>query len=206
MKIVTVLKTSESYKKEYVDLIYDQCKKFAPDIEFVCISNDPTVPGYKEMINDFPKWWPKVELFRIPGPVLYFDIDTVLVRDIDTIIQEAMKHEFVCLRDFYKEKDNLQRTIGSGVMFWNKDMSYLYDKFMEAPDKYMKECTTTRWWGDQGFIEMNLKETPVFWQDIVPNKVVSWKVHCKFGIPKEVSIIAFHGRPRPWEVTLPKII
>lgn len=203
MKIVTVLKTSSSYKKEYVDLIHKQCQKFAPGIEFVCISNDKTVPGYKEMINDFPKWWPKVELFRIPGPVLYLDIDTVIIKNIESIINEAMKHEFVCLRDFYKEKDKLERTIGSGVMFWNKDMSYLYDKFMENPDKYMKECTTTRWWGDQGFIEMNLKEKHIFWQDIVPNKVVSWKVHCKFGIPDEATIIAFHGRPRPWEVSLP---
>jgi hypothetical protein len=202
MKIVTVLKTSDSFKKEYVDLIYEQCKKFAPSHEFVCISNDKRVPGYKQMINDFPRWWPKVEMFNIQGPVLYLDIDTVIVKNISTLIQEASKYEFVCLRDFYKERLKLERTIGSGVMFWNKDMSYLYQKFMRDPNRHMAECTTSRWWGDQGFIEKHHREKPVFWQDILPNKVVSWKEHCKSGVPDSASIIAFHGNPRPWEVKM----
>lgn len=201
MKIVTVMKTSPSYKKEYVDLLYKQCKKYAPDIEFICISDDVNVPGYKKMINDFPKWWPKVEIFNLKGPVLYLDIDTVILNDITDIINEAKKYEFVCLRDFYKEKDNLERTVGSGIMFWTGDMSYLYEEFIANPNEYMRICNTERWWGDQGFIEMKLKNKPVFWQDILENKIVSWKVHCRSGIPPDAGIIAFHGKPRPWEVS-----
>lgn len=200
MKLVTVLRTSDSYKKEYVDMIYSQCKKFAPNIEFVCISDDENVPGYSKMFHDWPKWWPKIEIFRIHGPVLYLDLDTIIVKNIDELINAAKTHDFVSLRDFYKEKDKLERTIGSGVLFWRGDMTYLYEEFLKNPERHMKECTTGRWWGDQGFIEKHLKETPTFWQDVAPNKIVSWKMHCKFGIPKDAAIVAFHGKPKPWEV------
>lgn len=202
MKIVTVLRTSDSYKKEYVDLLHVQCKRHAPNIEFVCISDDERVFGYQKMEHDWPKWWPKIEIFKIKGPVLYLDLDTLVVDSLDGMINEASKHQFVGIRDFYKDSAKLERTLGSGVMYWNGDFSYLYDIFKQDPQRHMKECTTGRWWGDQGFIEKHLKTPPAFWQDITPKKLVSWKVHCKNGIPNDASIVAFHGKPKPWEIKL----
>lgn len=202
MKIVTVLRTSKDYKKDYVDLLYNQCKKHAPHIEFVCLSDDPKVPGYLKLEHDWPKWWPKIEIFKIHGPVLYMDLDTVVLRPVDDMILEASKYDFVSIRDFYKDKDKLERSVGSGLMYWKGDMSYLYEEFKKDPTRHMNECTTGRWWGDQGFIERYLKEKPVFWQHISPNRVVSWKMHCRFGIPKDASVIAFHGKPKPWEVKI----
>jgi lipopolysaccharide biosynthesis glycosyltransferase len=201
MKIVTVLRTSESYKKEYVELLHRQCEKYAPEFEFTCISDDTSVPGYLEMKHDWPKWWPKIEIFKLKGPVLYLDLDTVIVNRIDDLIKTAAKHDFVVIRDFYKSA-KLERTIGSGIMYWKNDMSYLYEEFIKNPEQHMLECTTSRWWGDQGFIEKNIGKTKVsYWQDITPNNVISWKVHCKGGIiPKTAVIIAFHGKPKPWEV------
>jgi hypothetical protein len=200
VKIVTVLRTSDSYKKEYVDLIYNQCKTHAPNLEFVCISDDESVPGYQKMEHDWPTWWPKIEIFKIKGPVLYLDLDTIVVDSLDYMLNEAIKHEFVAIRDFYKDSAKLERSLGSGVMFWNGDFSYLYDIFKQDPVTHMQECSTNRWWGDQGFIEKHLKISPVFWQDIAPDKLVSWKVHCKNGIPNDAAIVAFHGKPKPWEV------
>jgi hypothetical protein len=201
MKIVTVLKTSNDYKKEYVDLLYKQCQKYAPKIEFVCISDDPSVPGYIKMEHDWPRWWPKMEIFKIPGPVLYLDLDTIIVSDLNEIIKKASQYEFVGIRDFYKDR-RMERTLGSGVMFWTGDMKYLYEEFLKNPQKNMDECTTGRWWGDQGFIEKTIKHKVVYWQDILPRKIVSWKVHCKAGVPKDASIIAFHGKPKPWDIKL----
>jgi hypothetical protein len=202
MKIVTVLRTSDSYKKEYVELIYNQCKKFISHLEFICISDDIKVPGYVKMEHDWPKWWPKMEIFKIRGPVLYLDLDTVIIKNIDSILEEAQKHEFIAIRDFYKEKDKLKRTLQSAIIFWKNDLSYLYEEFKKNPNKHMKECNNEKWWGDQGFIEKHIKTDPVYWQDIVPDKIVSWKLHCKDGIPKNASIIAFHGKPKPWDVKI----
>lgn len=202
MKIVTVLKTSIDYKKSYVELLYKQCKKYAPDIEFLCISDDPSVPGYIKMEHDWPRWWPKMEIFKIPGPVLYLDLDTIIVKDLRPMLDNISQYEFIAIRDFYKDH-KMERTLGSGVMFWNGNMKYLYDEFLKDPQKNMDECSTTRWWGDQGFIEKTIKNNVVYWQDIVPNKLVSWKVHCKNGIPADADIIAFHGKPKPWDIILP---
>jgi hypothetical protein len=202
MKIVTVLKTSNEYKKEYVDLIYKQCQKYAPNVEFICISDDPTVPGYVKMEHNWPRWWPKMEIFKIHGPVLYLDLDTIVFRDLKPILDNILKYEFVAIRDFYKDH-RMQRTLGSGVMFWKGDMKYLYDEFLKDPEKNMAECMTSRWWGDQGFIEKTIKTPVVYWQDVFPKKLVSWKVHCRGGIPSDAVIIAFHGKPKPWEIKLP---
>jgi hypothetical protein len=202
MKIVTVLKTSADYKKEYVDLLYNQCKKYAPGVDFVCISDDSTVPGYVKMEHAWPRWWPKMEIFKIPGPVLYLDLDTIIVANLEEIINKASQYEFVGIRDFYKSH-KMQRTLGSGVMFWTGNMKYLYDEFRKDPEKNMAECTSTRWWGDQGFIEKTIKHNVVYWQDITPKKLVSWKVHCRGAVPHDAAIIAFHGKPKPWDIKLP---
>jgi hypothetical protein len=202
MKIVTVLKTSNDYKKKYVELLYDQCQKYGHGIEFVCISDDPSVPGYVKMEHGWPRWWPKMEIFKIQGPVLYLDLDTIIVSDLKSILDSIPQYEFIAIRDFYKDH-KMQRTLGSGVMAWTGDMKYLYDEFRKDPEKNMAECTTSRWWGDQGFIEKTIKNNVVYWQDIAPNKLVSWKVHCKNGVPKNAAIIAFHGKPKPWDIRLP---
>ena len=202
MKIVTVLKTSNDYKKDYVELLYKQCQKYAPGIEFVCISDDPSVPGYVKMEHAWPRWWPKMEIFKIQGPVLYLDLDTIIVSDLKPILENVTKYDFVAIRDFYKDR-RMQRTLGSGVMAWNGDMKYLYDEFLKDPERHMQECTTSRWWGDQGFIEKTIKHHVVYWQDVFPQKLVSWKVHCRNGVPKDAAIIAFHGKPKPWDIKLP---
>lgn len=202
MKIVTVLKTSNDYKKEYVDLLYKQCQKYAPNIDFVCISDDPSVPGYVKMEHAWPRWWPKMEIFKIPGPVLYLDLDTIIISDLTELLEKASQCEFVGIRDFYKDR-RMERTLGSGVMFWSGDMKYLYDEFLKNPEKNMAECTTTRWWGDQGFIEKTIRHNVAYWQDITPKKLVSWKVHCRSGVPHDAAIIAFHGKPKPWDIKLP---
>lgn len=104
-------------------------------------------------------------------------------------------------------KDKCVAVVGNSQSFFNKNYAnfkYLYDIFAENPERHMEECNNERWWGDQGFIEKYIKTDPVYWQDIVPNEIISWKVHCKFGIPKEASIIAFHDNPKSWHVEIPK--
>lgn len=201
MKIVTVLRSSQEYKKDYVHTIHDQCLKYASNSEFICISDDPDVPGYVPMKHNWPKWWGKIEAFTIEGPVLFLDLDTVIVDDIDYLDDVIRQREFMCLRDFYKNP-RMVRTVASGIMTWKGDMSYVYKKFLEDPEGYMEKCITERWFGDGGFIEMTV-DNPIYLQDVIPGAIVSYKAHCKNGVPKGADIVAFHGKPRPWEVKFP---
>ena len=60
--------------------------------------------------------------------------------------------------------------------------------------------------GDQAFIEDALTGStqlrPLFWQDLLPGQVVSYKNHIrgKEKFPARARVVCFHGKPRPWGV------
>lgn len=198
MKLVTVLKTGGIYEPKHVETLYNQCKEHAKDLEFVCISDSEDVPGYMPMKHNWPHWWGKLEMFQIKESVLYLDLDTIVFRDISNLVSKIKNEKFVCLRDFYWTP-KMERTVASGVLAWKGDVSFLYEEFKKNPEKNMEENKTPRWWGDQGFIERHIRGQKYF-QDLAPREIVSWKAHCKNRIPEDCSIIAFHGKPKPWEL------
>ena len=58
-----------------------------------------------------------------------------------------------------------------------------------------------RGWGDQGFVRDHWHGRVVFWQDALPDAVVSYKADVLGkGIDRGKAIVLVsHGRPRPWE-------
>lgn len=190
--ILTVLRSGRDFSAQNVERIYEQSRPY----RFLCISDVTLRVPHIPMQHDWPRWWGKIEAFNIPGPVLYMDLDTAITGDITPLLDAAETHDFIMLKPFSKNRKGW----ASGLMSWRGDMSSLYDTFVQDPQKHMKQCTTFDNWGDQGFISHNTPVEPRAWQDLLPGKVVSWKHHCKDGIPEEASIICFHGKPRPWEV------
>lgn len=198
VKIVTVLKRGGDFKPEHVERLRDQCKRFASDVPFHCLTDHPSVPN-RWLLNDgFPAWWSKMELFRIEGPVLYMDLDTTVVDDLSPLLSAAFDHSFVAIRDFLGYPKT--RTIGSGLMAWNGWNGEIYDAFARAPLAHMARCSTSRLWGDQGFIEPFIIDRVKFWQDVTPEAVVSFKKHCRDGVPEGARVVCHHGKPRPWEI------
>jgi len=68
--------------------------------------------------------------------------------------------------------------------------SYL-EKFYPNPQKHIERAGT---YGDQWWIEQRVKDL-FFWQDLYPDQVVSFKVHCRKGLPDQAKIVCYHGRP-----------
>jgi hypothetical protein len=161
----------------------------------VCFS-DVDVPCERiPLIHDWPGWWSKLEIFRFsyPRPVLYVDLDTTFVDDPAPLWRES----FTMLERVGRPGD-----VGSGVMSFAGDYSYLYRAF--DPSRHIKEYSTTAKWGDQSFIRDQLKVRP----DRFPASLcASYKHHCTdygkrpFSIPDpDTRVVYFHGKPRPWEV------
>lgn len=170
------------------------------DYRFVCLS-DVDVPCERiPLEHNWLGWWSKIELFRLDGPLLYFDLDTVICGDISGLAEEADWWDFTLLRDFYREKG-----LATGVMGWNRSLIWLYDKFREDPDGLMRSCGSA---GDQCFVEQNIDKHIVdSWQTRLPGQIVSYKVNVRkpvltrheFGdgsIPEGARVICFHGAPR----------
>lgn len=190
--IATVLRSGGEYLPEHVAALRDQCAQFAPAHRFVCVTD---LHGRLDcetiaLDHDWPGWWAKMEVFKLPGPVLYLDLDTVIVRDISPVIELAADDHFVILRDFYRGRTN-RHAMQSSMMWWKDDVSHLYREFAAEPRFYMG--------GDQEWLEQHYAGEFAFWQDVAPRAIGSWKASER---TKNERVIIFHGKPRPWEVNL----
>lgn len=202
LTVACVYRTGGEYsRRSVVDLLASVAPQLArTPHRVVCLTDSDEDLGCERvpLQHGWPGWWSKIELFRpgaLPdGPKFYLDLDTVAVRPMDDIV---LGHTFTVLTNFWSDE-----RIGSGLMAWSVDLSALYAKFAADPQRHMDECVTTERWGDQGFIRFNSPVQPQRWQTLHPGRVVSFKRHCvpAAKIPREASIVCFHGRPRPWQL------
>lgn len=205
LTVACVLKSGGIYDATWVARLRDGVARHLPiEHRFVCLS-DVDVPCERiPLVHGWPGWWSKIELFKLPGPVLFFDLDTAIVGDLSEIAQTAQRSSFAMLRDFYRLGDG----VGSGVMAWDDDdlVSKLYRDFAREPSVLQGRYAAG---GDQAFIEVHFDERLVTrWQDVLPGQIVSYKVHCRggvspvsgqrtgLGIPDGARVVCLHGTPK----------
>lgn len=199
LTVACVLKSGGEYKQDYVRaLSYAVATNLKVPHRFKCLSDLPG-EGYTtiELVNDFPGWFSKIELFRkgiFPGPVFYIDLDTAITGSLDDIV---LGHTFTVLENFWTPG-----TIGSGLMAWNCDLTAIYDAFCADPKAAMAEYTTRQKFGDQGFIQAHSPVPLEHWQTKFPGRVASYRKHCLNGVPEGVSVICYGGKVRPWNTKL----
>lgn len=209
LTVCCVLRSGGDYKPAHVTHLRDGVRRHLKmRHRFLCLTDLSVDCEMVPLRNNWPGWWAKIELFHadMPRPCLYFDLDTLIIGALDAI---AIGHRFTVLENFWS-KDR----IGSGMMAWDCDLSSINDAFAKSPDKFIKEYRTQAKWGDQGFIRDHATIQMDRWQRKYPGKVVSYKHHCRPGvdpkskiigkpvIPAGAAVIAYHGRPRPWETPL----
>lgn len=193
LTVACVLKSGGIYDHIWVMRLQAMVAQHLPiPHRFVCLS-DMWVPCERiPLEHNWPGWWSKVELFKLEGPVLYFDLDTAIVGDLTDIARQASECAFVVLQDFYR----LGLGIGSGVMAWN-DLDLvrgLYTRFAENPEGWQRKAGRR---GDQGYLEdVATTENWDRWQDLLPGQIVSYKVHCRNGVPANARVVCLHGEPK----------
>lgn len=179
MLVACVLRSGGPYTPEYVRRLKDGVDANLSGHTFVCLS-DCNVPCERiPLETDWPGWWAKIEVLKLPGPVLYLDLDTVITGDLSEIT--AYPHRFTMLADFMHDR------LASGVMAWNGDWSHLYRDY-DPTRNYPGH-------GDQGYIAGKVKAER--FQDLFPGQIVSRKKGPRN--PNE-RIVCFHGHPRPHQV------
>lgn len=210
LTVACVLRSGPEYRVEHVlALAAGVSRHLSRPHRFVCLT-DCGIAGGQVMIragiepiplkHRWPGWWSKVELFSpglFDGPVFYSDLDALIVGSLDDLVDG---HRFTVLRNFW----NAGR-IGSGLMAWDADLSAIYERFRLAPSAAMKQYVTTERWGDQGWINAHSPIRPELWQVKHPGRVISYKKHVLpngGAVPADVSVICYHGQPRPWNSPL----
>ena len=190
-----VLRTGGIYGPQHVQWLARQI----PGL--VCLSDIPVcgVPTI-ELQYHWPGWWSKMELFGplIDDDILFFDLDTVIVGDIGRLCVGKT----TALRDFYYPD-----MFASGLMYIRQeDKRAVWMAWLKHPASNMARHRRLPSLGDQGFLSTRL--TADRWQDVLPGQIVSYKVHCKDGVPPGAAVVCFHGKPKPWDVTadwIPKL-
>lgn len=199
MLLACVLKSGGVYNAGHVARLQAGLATHLSGHSLVCLS-DVEVPCERiPLEHDWPGWWSKLELFRpdIDDDILFFDLDTVIVRDISEFAQVCRT---TTLSDFHSD-----RNMASGLMYLaQEDRAPVWDAFMCEPDRIIRLHRTA---GDQGFLrEFKHLRTAPRWQNKFPGQVISYKKHIqrKGGdseLPADARIVCFHGQPRPWQIT-----
>lgn len=181
-------------------------------------------PMIKQPLADWgisgPKqsWWYKIQMFNPAlhsGPLLYFDLDTVIVRNIDWIWQQNLTY-FWAPRDFKYLWSPGHQGVNSSVMWWDTvRYSYVWDNF-DATNM----TRNLKYRGDQDYISDIIPKNQRRFLDT--DQIQSWRWQCLDGgydfarkrhktpgsgtvFPDTTSVLIFHGSPKPQDVSDPVI-
>jgi hypothetical protein len=197
---VTCLKWGDAYGPEYVNRLYAGVTANLPDDfagKFVCFTDnsEEICEGVecRPIPVDLPTWWGKLSLFKrgvFPDGerVFYFDLDTVIVGDLERIL--SYNGPFAILRDFYRPEG-----YGSAMMAWEAG------KYCHIWDTYEAVSKLSGGWielegGDQAWVE-RVQETAERLQDVYRGQISSFKVDSSVFPAKTTSVVCFHGEPKP---------
>lgn len=202
--VVCVLRGGGEYAPEHVKALHAQVQRGWPvdvPLRFVALTDTPIGRnGVEErpLRTLWRGWWSKMELFSAAqddlGDILYFDLDTMIVGRLDEI---AAVRQLTLLTDFYRPE-----RVQSGMMYLPaKDRPEAQAAWIEDPD-----TVANRWRGDGEFLDAIWRSKAARWQEVLPDRIVSYKVHVRQrkgqSIPPGARVVCFHGRPRPWATVL----
>ena len=223
---VVCIKHGTLYSADYVNKLYRAvCRNTTRDFDFTCYTDDRSgIDGAIRRMElprkDLLGWWHKLFLFSPefvtmvgPGQVLYLDLDTIIVGNIDEFLDfESIDAPLAILRDmgsWQTSKAPANCNWGSAIMSWQVGWGYrIWKSFTRDVGQEMRGHGH----GDQGYIKYAVQPDDVrFWQDFLSprSQVISYKWQIRDPnrgtpdppVPDGTAVICFHGVPRPHEVT-----
>jgi len=225
---VVCLKHGTKYSADHVNKLYNMVQRhLAVPHNFYCFTeNVKDLSDDIRTIHLFPHpkisgWWWKPYIFKAGhfpegDTILFFDLDMVIIGNIDMLIT-YLPGEFVGLRDVSRKFKADLNKLGSAVMRWTAgEHSDLWDELEKSPN------LTKSFHGDQDWIWHRKRDQIEFF----PDKWIQsykWEIRSreeltqqgsKFlfkevrnpEIDPETAVLAFHGTPNPEDVQDPIIV
>lgn len=212
------------YDFGYVDKLYRAlCRNLSPNVRlhvYTESNRDVPSPYVKHDLQEWPgirgpkqSWWYKIQLFNpdyYAGPLLYFDLDTVIVNNIDWIWQQKTNY-FWAARDFKYLFRPRRATINSSVMWFDTTrFSNIYTDF--NPKDVVKRIKP--WHGDQDYIHEHIPVASLKYLDTTRIRSYKWEIKeggynfntrkhhapgADTNLNEDTSVLIFHGNPKPHE-------
>lgn len=214
---VICVKHGTKYSELHVNRLYNMVKRHLTiPFTFYCLTEDyKNIDSNIKIIPLFsdPRitgWWWKTyifypEHFNNNDLNLYFDLDMVIVNNIDKLVKYLPGH-FIGLEDLGRVFNRPQK-LGSAVLRWQGSMyKDIWEKFIKNPDISKKFPG-----GDQDWIwdlhKKQLKFYPKSWilsykwevrsmsELVRKNNKLFFKDIRNVELDKETAVLAFHGTP-----------
>lgn len=216
-KIIICIKWGTKFGAEYVNRLYNMSRRnITGDFRLVCFTDitegllpeietrDLPVLGCKHPDRSNGKW-PKValwgpELGGLTGPVLFIDLDSVIINNIDDYFSYGSPDDVILARNWAKPFSGMGQT--SIFRFPVGKNSHILENFRAAPqeiaDKYRYE---------QHYITSSVTGGIKFWPE---HWTRHFRLHClplfplryivEAKLPKRAKVVTFPGGPNPDEV------
>lgn len=200
--VACVLRSGGIYNAEWVaKLQRGVARHLTLPHRFVCFS-DVDVPCERiPLVEAWPGWWSKLEIFSQPieGTTLYLDLDSVVVGSLDAIA--AYPHRFTMCHEYYRP-----HLLCSTAMAWSGDWSGLYATFERGAAAFAHHYDSVLPGGrigDQAYCEDYLvgQHVDTFRDLFGERSIASYKVHnCQDAPPADAAVVSFHGNPKCHEI------
>jgi hypothetical protein len=219
-----------AYSWTYVERLYNMLQRnLTPSIRLhVYTEASITIPNtiIKHELKPWPisrpkkSWWYKMQLFNPAyhaGPLLYFDLDTVITGNIDWIWQHSTDR-FCTIRDFKHLWRPTFYGINSSVMWWDTvRYAHIWEKFKQENLSHIIK----KYHGDQDYItdKIPMQDRTFFnthwvqswrWQSLDGGYNFTKKCYQTPGTGTQLlpstSILVFHGNPKPDKIADPVVL
>lgn len=200
----------DKYTKQHVLNLYHMVKKHLSSAFFMyCLTDrrdildDLDLPFFPvEDAHHLPGWWSKMALFELAKrPSIYFDLDVVITGSLEPLL-EYTKSDLAMPKNWGRSGHG---GFQSSVMCWSGRARRVFMQFqpekIASPEEgnygYYIEDNGIKQWGDQEYLSYHHADQIT---EIPAGKIVSYKYHAVSGVPKDASVVCFHGKPKYTEV------
>lgn len=171
------------YRDDYVLRLMHGIERFCPgNHKFICYT-DRSIPGVtcETVAPGLPGWWSKLFLFSLGKPLIYFDLDTLIVGDLTRLLEWD---------GFGILKDPWAQGYGSGIMKLTGEEGHVWHKFQPGIVSMMR--------GDQDWLNVVMPGARTFPSDWFP----SFKADkCIAAPPQGAMAVNFHGLPKMHQIS-----
>lgn len=219
----------DAYSWQYVDNLYHMlCRNLTRPVRMHVYTEherEVTSPYIKHALKDWrisgprQSWWYKMQLFNPKlhnGPMLYFDLDVVITRNIDWMWKLPLEN-FWAVRDFkYLWRETFYGINSSIMWFDNSRYSWIWEKFRHED----LQRNIKRFRGDQDYLTEVLTTDQIRffnpeyiqsyrWQSVGGGYDFNKRIYRQPTLPTQLTentcVMIFHGKPKPGEVSDPLV-
>ncbi len=216
MTFACVLNPSKDFDARYVHNLARGLAKYAPQPhQLICLTNEQ-IRGVACVPVDskLPGWWAKMALLDIQGPMIYLDLDTIILGDLAPLVEFVEQANNPCMLQMLGAK---KERFECGILGWSEKAWRWWIKQLgpafarecmrfvpggSRDQQAMEDYRGNRWNNDEDWLRAKIvqeKITVERLQDWVSG-IYSYRMHALKAPPPDARIVCFHGEPRPRDV------